>query len=69
MSDPLRTLARRRWQENSEHRRRREAMRRLWSLFFLALAVTLCGLLTVRIVAQRITAHDRAAIEDALRRD
>ena len=66
MSDPLRTLARRRWQENSEHMRRREAMRRLWSLFFLALAVTMGGLLTVKIVAQRITAHDRAAIERGL---
>jgi hypothetical protein len=62
----LRNLARRRWQENSEHMRRREAWRRMWTLFFLALAVTLCGLLTVKIVAQRITAHDRAAIERGL---
>jgi hypothetical protein len=66
MSAPLRELARQRWRENSEHMRRRDAMRRLWTLFFLSLAVTLCGLLTVRIVAQNITAHDRAAIEGAL---
>jgi hypothetical protein len=66
MSDPLRTLARRRWQENSEHMRRREAWRRMWTLFFLALAVTMCALLGVKIVAQRITAHDRAAIERGL---
>jgi hypothetical protein len=66
MSDPLRTLARRRWRENSEHHMRRAAMRRMWSIFFLALGVTLCGLLIVEIVAQRITAHDRAAIERGL---
>lgn len=66
MSSPLRTLARHRWQQNAEHQRRREAWRRMWTLFFLALAVTMCGLLTVRIVAQRITAHDRAAIERGL---
>jgi hypothetical protein len=66
MSSPLRTLARRRWRENSEHKQRRDAMRRLWTLFFLALGVTLCGLLSVKIVAQNITAHDRAAIEGAL---
>jgi FtsH-binding integral membrane protein len=66
MSSPLRTLARHRWQQNAEHKQRRDAMRRMWSLFFLSLAVTLCGLLTVKIVAQNITAHDRAAIEGAL---
>jgi hypothetical protein len=66
MSSPLRTLARHRWQQNAEHQRRREAWRRMWTLFFLALAVTLCGLLTVKIIAQKITAHDRAAIERGL---
>jgi hypothetical protein len=66
MSSPLRTLARHRWQQNAEHKRRRESMRRLWTLFFLSLAVTLCGLLSVKIVAQHVTAHDRAAIEGAL---
>jgi hypothetical protein len=66
MTSPLRTLARHRWQQNAEHQRRREAWRRLWTLFFLALAVTLSGLLTVKIVAQKITERDRAAIEGAL---
>ena len=66
MSDPLRTLARHRWQENSERMQRRETWRRMYALFFLSLAVTLCALLVVEIVAQHITAHDRAAIEGAL---
>jgi len=66
MSSPLRTLARRRWQQNAEHKQRRDAMRRLWSLFFLALGVTLCGLLAVKIVAQHVTERDRTAIEGAL---
>jgi FtsH-binding integral membrane protein len=66
MSSPLRTLARHRWQQNAEHRQRREAMRRMWTLFFLALAVTLCGLLTIKIVAQHVTERDRTAIEGAL---
>jgi hypothetical protein len=66
MSDNLRETARTRWRQNNEALRRREGMRRLWSLFFLSLGVTLCGLLAVQIVAQKITAHDRAAIEGAL---
>jgi hypothetical protein len=66
MTDNLRETARTRWRQNNEGLRRREAMRRMWSLFFLSLAVTLCGLLSVKIVAQHVTAHDRAAIEGAL---
>jgi hypothetical protein len=65
MSD-LRNLARHRWQQNAEHQRRRESMRRLWSLFFLALGCTMCILLTFKIAAQKITAQDRAAIEEGL---
>jgi hypothetical protein len=66
MSDPLRTLARRRWQENSEHMHRREAWRRLWSLFFLALGMTLTLLLLVEIVAQRIAGPTAQQIEKGL---
>jgi hypothetical protein len=38
----------------------------MFALFFLSLAVTLSGLLAVKIVARHVTAHDRAAIEGAL---
>jgi len=67
MSSPLRTLARHRWQQNAEHQRRREAWRRMWTLFFLALGLTMCGLLTVKIAAQHVTERDRGAIERGLR--
>jgi len=66
MSDPLRTLARHRWQQNAEHMRRRESWRRMFALFFLSLAVTLSGLLAVKIVARHVTERDRAAIERGL---
>jgi hypothetical protein len=65
MSD-LRNLARHRWQQNAEHQRRRESMRRMWALFFLSLGATMCLLLTVKIVAQRVTERDRTAIEEGL---
>ena len=66
MSSPLRTLARHRWQQNAEHKQRRETWRRMWALFFLALGATMCLLLTVKIVAQHVTERDRTAIEGAL---
>jgi len=62
----LRELARVRWRENSDRRQRVESWRRMYALFFLSLAVTLCALLAVEIIAQHVTAHDRAAIEGAL---
>jgi len=66
MSDNLRETARTRWRQNNEALRRREATRRLWSLFFLSLGATLFSKIVVQIVAEKITAHDRAAIEGAL---
>jgi hypothetical protein len=66
MTDNLRETARTRWRQNNEGLRRREAMRRMWALFFLSLGATMCLLLTVKIVAQHITEGDRTAIEGAL---
>ena len=66
MTDPLRTLARTRWRQDNEALRRREGMRRMWSLFFLALAVTMCGLLTVKIAAQHIAGPTAQQIEKGL---
>jgi hypothetical protein len=38
----------------------------MYAIFFLSIAVTLCALLAIEIIAQRVTAPERTAIEGAL---
>jgi hypothetical protein len=67
--DQLRELARLRWRENSDRLQRRETWRRMYALFFLSLAATLCVLLVVEIVAQRIAGPTAQQIEKGLSHD